>query len=127
MTVSSETSPLGVRLATRADVALLVEFMRRFYDHFRYPFDEAEARSTLEPLLEPDSHFGRAWILCAEGRDVGYVVAAFGYSLEHRGRDAFVDELWVEPQWRGHGFGEAALRLAERECAALGVRAQWAL
>ncbi len=123
MTAPSDRSSIGARLARVGDVEQMLAFMRRFYEFFEYPFDEAVARDTLMPLLEPDSAFGRVWILRADDEDVGYVVAAFGYSLEHRGRDAFVDEIWVEPPWRGRGFGEAALRLAERECAAAGVRA----
>jgi ribosomal protein S18 acetylase RimI-like enzyme len=57
------------------------------------------------------------------GELAGYVVAAFGFSLEYQGRDAFVDELYVQPAHRGRGLARAALAHLERECAALGIRA----
>ena len=54
---------------------------------------------------------------------MGYLVVAFGYSLEFRGRDAFVDELYVAPTHRGRGLGREALRVAEPCCLEAGVRA----
>jgi diamine N-acetyltransferase len=54
---------------------------------------------------------------------VGYLVAVWGYSLEWHGRDAFVDELFVEPGRRGRGIGSRALELAQEECRRAGIRA----
>ena len=54
---------------------------------------------------------------------MGYVVLTLGYSLEYHGMDAFVDELYVAPNERGHGLGKRALALVETGCRKLGVRA----
>src|SRR5262245_51138390 len=113
----SNRSSLRFRSAQSGDLALVLAFMRRFYAFFEYPFDEDEARRTLVPLLADGSPFGHAWILEDARQPVGYLVVLFGYSLEYRGRDAFVDELWVDPDHRGKGFGLAALEHAEKACA----------
>jgi ribosomal protein S18 acetylase RimI-like enzyme len=105
------------------DADALVAFMRAFYELSGYPFDRQAARAALLPLLEPDSTSGRVWILEADGCDVGYVAVTLGHSLEYRGRDAFLDELYVEPAYRGRGFGAAAMDYAESACRQLGVRA----
>jgi GNAT superfamily N-acetyltransferase len=47
----------------------------------------------------------------------------FGFSLEFRGRNAFVDELFVREEHRGRGLGAAALAVAEEFCRGLGIAA----
>ena len=46
-----------------------------------------------------------------------------GYSLEFHGRDAFIDELYVVPEYRGRGIGSNVMRIVEDACRELGVRA----
>ena len=44
---------------------------------------------------------------------VGYLAVTLGYSLEYRGRDAFLDEVYLAEEARGEGRGREALELAE--------------
>lgn len=53
---------------------------------------------------------------------LGYLVLTFGYSLEHHGRDALVDELYVAAGRRGQGIGQALLAVAVDHCRSLGIR-----
>jgi len=53
---------------------------------------------------------------------VGYLALTLGFSIESGGREAFVDELYVEPPVQGRGLGSQALRFAEVLCHELGVR-----
>jgi len=86
------------------------------------PVDEPAAhRALLELLAFPA--LGRAWLIEADGRPVGYVALTLGFSLEYGGRDAFVDELFVQPGYRRRGFGRAALAFAVEEASRLGVQA----
>jgi GNAT superfamily N-acetyltransferase len=43
----------------------------------------------------------------------GYLVICFDYSLEYRGKGAWVDELFVHSSHRGQGIGTQFLELAE--------------
>ena len=110
------------RLADRSDVDVLLALRRAFCLHENMAFDEGTARVALENLLA-DGSLGRVWLLHLGAAAAGYVVLTLGYSLEFGGRDAFVDELYVEEPHRGKGLGSLALRLAEDTCRALGVRA----
>src|SRR4051794_31720964 len=82
------------RLAQPSDLALLLAFMREFYAIDGYPFEEQDARAVLLRLIGDDS-LGRVWPIMLGDEPVGYLVLAFGYSLEYRGRDAFIAELFV--------------------------------
>jgi len=66
---------------------------------------------------------GGVWLIGAAGGPVGYLVLTWGYSLEFGGRDAFLDELYLEAAWRGQGLGRQAMRFAEEACRANGVLA----
>jgi len=110
------------RLAGPADVGALVDFMRQLYEHDGTPFDEAAARRAIDGIVR-DRSLGRVWMIGDGGETFGYVVLTLGYSLEYRGRDAFVDELFIHASRRRQGLGSKTLRFVERACRELGVRA----
>ena len=105
-----------------AEIDILVEFMRQYYLFDHIPFDERTARIAVSELVQ-DPRLGRAWLIKADGSPVGYVFLAFGFILEFGGRDAFVDELYLAPEFRGRGIGELALAFVEKEARLLGLRA----
>jgi ribosomal protein S18 acetylase RimI-like enzyme len=110
------------RPANHADADALVEMMRDFNAHERIAFDEAEVRAVLAQLFANDSH-GLIYLAQLGGEVAGYVVITFGFSIEFRGRDALIDELFVKDEFRGRGLASAALRHAEGVCRERGVRA----
>jgi ribosomal protein S18 acetylase RimI-like enzyme len=110
------------RVADSSDADALVGMMRDFNAHERIAFDEAEVRAVLAQLFADDS-YGLACLILLGGEVAGYFVLAFGFSVEFRGRDAFVDELFVKDDYRGRGLGGAAVRFAEELCRGRGVRA----
>jgi GNAT superfamily N-acetyltransferase len=113
---------VALALAGPADLDELLAMLARFNASQGYAFDAAVARHALGALLlRPE--LGRAYRIVRNGSSVGYAALCFGWSLEWGGRDAFVDELFVEEAARGHGVGRAALRALVEEARRLGVRA----
>jgi GNAT superfamily N-acetyltransferase len=108
--------------AQPADADLLVELMRAFYEFEHIPFDEHDGRAALLRLIS-DERLGRVYLIRNGGEAIGHLVITFGFSLEFKGRDAFVDELFLREGFRGRGVGKRALAFAEGECRAAGVRA----
>lgn len=53
---------------------------------------------------------------------VGYVAVTLGFSIEVGGRDAFVDELYIEEAVQRRGLGRRALDFAEQLCRQLDVQ-----
>lgn len=109
------------RLAVGSDADALLEFMREYYAFDGHGFDRDKARVALTALLR-DSDLGLAWLILDGDAAVGYVVLCFGYSLEWLGRDAFVDEFYLREEYRGRGWGRAAMEFVEEAARAVGIR-----
>lgn len=109
-------------IATHADLATLVQFMREYYEFDHLPFDEQVARAALAKFLDDES-LGRLWLIHCGTEAVGYLALTLGYSLEYGGRDAFIDEVYICASYRGRGIGQRALVFAEETCRSLDVRA----
>ena len=82
------------RIAKSSDVETLVQLIREFCEFDQHPFDEYSIRTTLAKLLN-NSSLGRVWVIQQNREAIGYIVLAFGYSLEYGGRDAFIDEFFI--------------------------------
>ena len=108
--------------ARPADAERLMPLLREFYDYDHIPLDEPAARRALSQLLS-DARLGRVYLIAAGEELIGYLVVTFGFSLEFKGRDAFVDELFLRAEFRGQGIGRRALAVAEETCRAEGVGA----
>lgn len=107
----------------RQDLPVLLAMMRRLaLQPPALPFDENELRAPLEKFLA-HPELGRAWLVQHQDTTVGYVILTLGFSFEFRGVDSFIDELYIESQWRRMGFGRQAMLHVESQARALGVNA----
>jgi len=68
--------------------------------------------SRVVDLLLCRPHRGRFLLAIDAGRPVGLVAVSFGFPMEHGGRGAWLEELYVMPDARGRGLGESLLRAA---------------
>src|SRR5437763_12585064 len=91
-------------IANDTDIDTLLTFMRQFYAIDQYPLNEQIARTTLACMIR-DGSLGRVWLIYNRDKAIGYLVITFGYSLEYHGRDAFIDELFIEASYRHQGIG----------------------
>lgn len=110
------------KVAQPSDVNTVMNFMRNYYDYDQIPLDEAAAHKALTQLLNSDS-FGRVWLICVSDKPIGYVILTLGFSLEYQGRDAFIDEIYIEEAYRGQGIGTKTFAFVEAQTRALGVQA----
>lgn len=103
------------RLAAPDDLRALLEFMRQFYAIDGYPFEENAIRVALTDIVGNEA-LGRVWLINDGIKDIGYIVVTFGYSLEYHGRDAFIDELFIEAHHRAQGIGTKTLQFVLDAC-----------
>jgi len=120
----SNVPQVTFRTATQDDEADLLRMMRSLAEQEpgAYYFDEPAVRRVLRKFLA-DPDLGMAWIFSDGGTVSGYIVLTLGYSFEYHGKDAFVDELYVEPQYRRRGIGREAMKFVETEARKMGVTA----
>ncbi|GIK55377.1 MAG: GNAT family N-acetyltransferase [Chloroflexi bacterium] len=113
---------IAFRVAELADVATLLRFHVALNEYDGTVADPVRARAGLEILLGQEN-LGGVWLICADETPVGYIVLTWGFSLEFGGRDAFVDELYIEAGYRGQGVGRQTLAFAESVCQARDIQA----
>jgi ribosomal protein S18 acetylase RimI-like enzyme len=118
MTVTQ--APLGFRLATLADLDRVITLVGEYHALDHLPFDPEQVRPVLSKLIETPT-LGQLWVI-EEGK-AGYVLLTYGYSIEYLGRDAFIDELYLRPEFRGQGWGRAALDFVSAQAKREGLRA----
>lgn len=113
---------LQLRRAIADDLPALLPRILALNAHEGITMAPPRVEAALERLLS-DPHIGGAWIVEHGGTAIGYAIVTFGYDLEFAGRDAFLTDLWIDPQARGAGAGAAALALLEPVLRALDVHA----
>lgn len=110
------------RPAQRSDIDLLLSMMERFYAIDGYPFAIERARASLTEFLS-DTNLGRIWLISDGSREIGYIILAVVYSFEFRGKNAFVDEFYIEPEFRGKGIGRQVIDGVCADARTLGITA----
>ena len=93
-----------------------------------HAFEEVESsleqrRSSVANLLQ-EKRLGEIWLIRKLDSVIGYIAVCYSYSIEFGGRDAFIDEFYVEAAERGKGIGskmlaEVSALLRERDIVAL--------
>jgi GNAT superfamily N-acetyltransferase len=113
---------LRISSASSAHEEVVLGLMREFYAAEQLEYREDVARTALRELwLSPRT--GLVFLLNAGDALIGYAILTFGFSLEFRGRDALVDELYVRQQFRSRGYGGSTLAWLEEVCRAEGIHA----
>jgi ribosomal protein S18 acetylase RimI-like enzyme len=120
----SNVPELTIREATPQDETELLRMMRLLAEQEpgKIQFDESVARATFRRFLSLPT-FGRVWLLSEEDLPVGYIVLTIGFSFEFHGHDAFIDELYIDSNFRRRGYGKQAVAFLEEKARELRVNA----
>jgi len=103
-----------IRPALLSDLPELLTLGEKYCDADNAPWDAQRARRAFAPLLMDDIH-GVVLVVQADQRLVGYAVVTWGWSIEAGGREALLDEMYVDQPGLGHGSAlvEAVMAAAE--------------
>ena len=110
------------REATAADRRRVVELLAaQLGEHSLAPTAAALEAAVSELIGDP--RLGRIFVAETAGRIVGVAAMSWTFSLEHGGRAAWLDELYVVREHRGQGFGTVLLEAARAAARAGGALA----
>ena len=110
------------REVRREDIPVILELMRHFNNESGYEFREDVKKSCIHVFFE-NNQLGKMWFILSGGIPVGYIVLTWGFSFEYLGKDAFIDELYIQKPFRGQGLGTQTIRYVQAYCAHHDVRA----
>jgi GNAT superfamily N-acetyltransferase len=116
----TDSDAVHFRLAVSEDREVLLSLVKAYRAEDRQPMGAA-VEHALELALAGDP-MARIYLIEEHARAIGYLAVTLGFSIEAGGRDAFVDELYVERAAQGRGMGTRALQFALDVCRALGAK-----
>jgi diamine N-acetyltransferase len=108
--------------AIKKDIPTVFSFMKAFYAIDQYPFDKKNTEECLNEFID-DSSLGKIWIIKNGKNTIGYVVLTYGYSFEFHGKNAVIDELYIEKEYRNQGIGTKAIDYVLKKAKKNGIKA----
>src|SRR6185436_1873568 len=119
---------MNIRMATEEDVPLILRFIRELAHYERLEHQVVATEESVRATLFGSPRFAEVIIGEVEGDPVGFALFFHNYSTFLARPGIYLEDLYVRPELRGHGYGRALLaRLAsiaiERNCG----RVEWAV
>ena len=109
--------------AKHEDLEELYELVTAYHAFENFELSPSTRKKAIANLLVPNSESGKIWLVSHNKEVVGYIVLCYGYSIEHGGKDAFIDEFYLIESARGKGIGESVLELVKAEAKELSIHA----
>ena len=108
---------LAFRDLTPEDRDLVVPMVQAFYrsDAVDHPVDAAILERSFQDAASPAEPLLRGLLIQWEGRPAGYMYLTQCYSAEVGGRCVFLEEIYLEPEYRRRGLGAQIMAWLEQE------------
>lgn len=117
------TIPMEVKIipAEKNDSAQITDLLKRQLDEHRLPISVDHIREGVEGIFADNT---RGFLLVAKMADqpIGVAYISFVWTLEHGGPGAWLEEIYMLPEWRNRGIGTQMLEMAIKECTNRGCR-----
>ena len=112
---------ITLRFATRADIPLILAFIRELAEYERAPEAVVADEATLAGSLFGERPGAEVVIAEAEGEPAGFALFFHNFSTWLGKRGLYLEDLFVRPRYRGRGLGLLLMRFlaklaVERDC-----------
>ena len=117
---------LSIRPARPEDVPLILDYIRELALYEKAPEQAVATPADMAGALFGPRPF--AWAVMAEwaGQDAGFALYFFNFSTWEGKPGLYLEDLFVRPEFRGHGVGKALLKHLAAVAVAEGcARYQW--
>ena len=123
--------PPEIRPATRADLPLILQFIRDLAAYEKLSHEVAATVEQLERTLFPTgdtASVAQCVLAFAADAPAGLAIYFFNYSTFLARPGLYLEDLFVKPEFRGHGIGKALLLHLAKIANARGCgRMEWAV
>ena len=114
---------LSFRFAERKDAALILDCIMRIAEYEKMTDEVVNTPKMVEKQLF-DEHRAEVIFAMVDGKEVGFELFFYNYSTFTGKPGIHLEDLFVLPEHRGHGYGKALLKklaavAEERGCARL--------
>lgn len=123
-----ESRRLVLREATPEDAELICEFIRELavYEKLEHEFQATPKR--MREMLFGARHYAEVIIAEWDDSPAGFALYFYNFSTFLAKPGIYLEDLFVRPEFRGHGIGKALLtRLARRAVAQDCGRVEWSV
>ena len=119
---------ITIRPAGRADVPLVLGFIRDLARYERLEHEVCASEAELEEALFGERRYAEVVFACDGGEPVGFALFFHNFSTFKAKPGIYLEDLFVRPEARGRGIGKRLLAhlartAVERRCA----RLEWAV
>ena len=97
---------MKIEIATTKDLNILHELIQKQFLEHEIDYEDDQLISAIDQMLTNDS-LGFFLIAKEKNQSLGFAVISFAWTLEHGGKSAWLDELYVLPEHRNAGIGSA--------------------
>lgn len=98
-----------IRYATTGDVPEILRLVRELAEYERAPHEVKATEDQLRDRLFGDDPKVFAHVAEHDGRVVGFAVWFLSFSTWNGTHGIYLEDLFVEPEYRGHGYGRGLL------------------
>jgi len=117
---------LAIRPAERSDAALILAFVRKLAEYERLLHVVAATEADVLRDLFGENPRVFCDLAFWDGAPAGFALWFHNYSTFHGRHGLYLEDLFVEPAFRGRGIGKALLRRLAQRCQADGLnRLEW--
>ena len=108
---------LAFRDLTPEDGPVVLPMAEAFYhsDAVDHPVDSAVLEQSFRAAACPDEPLLRGLLIQWDGEAAGYLYITQCYSAEVGGRCVFIEEIYLEPEYRRRGLGAQIMAWLEQE------------
>ena len=100
---------LTFRFAEREDTPLILKFIRELADYEKMLDEVVADEKTLEEWIF-DRQRAEVLFAVAEGKEVGFALFFHNFSSFLGRAGIYLEDLFVQPEYRGRGYGKAILK-----------------
>lgn len=100
---------LSIRNAGRQDTSLILQFIRKLAEYEKMSDEVVADEKTLEEWIF-DKQKAEVIFALEDGKEIGFALFFHNFSTFLGRAGIYLEDLYIEPEYRGKGYGKALLK-----------------